>query len=147
MSAEKKRGMGERYREWQPTKATLLWSCVGSVVVALVVGFTWGGWVTGGTSRDLAATAGTDARGQLASVICVERFLASPTAAAQLVELKGLTSSYQQRQFIEKSGFATMPETDSANRRASDLCAQMLAALAPEDVAPAAADTTAAAAQ
>jgi hypothetical protein len=24
----------------------LFWSCAGSVVVALVVGFTWGGWVT-----------------------------------------------------------------------------------------------------
>ena len=36
----------KRFNEWQPTKTTLFWGCVGSVVVALVVGFTWGGWVT-----------------------------------------------------------------------------------------------------
>jgi hypothetical protein len=144
MSDEKKAGIGARYREWLPTKATLFWSCIGSVVVALVIGFTWGGWVTGGTSRDMATTAGADARGQLASVICVERFLASPTASAQLAELKELTSSYQQRQLIEKTGFATMPEQDSANRGAADLCAKMLASLATEDLAPATADTAAA---
>ena len=144
MSDENKAGIGARYREWQPTKATLFWSCIGSVIVALVIGFTWGGWVTGGTSRDMATTAGTDATGQLASVICVERFLASPTAAAQLAELQELTSSYQQRQLIEKTGFATMPEQDSANRRAADLCAKVLASFTPEDLAPATGDTAAA---
>ena len=29
-----------------------LWGVVGGAVAAIVIGFAWGGWVTGGTSRD-----------------------------------------------------------------------------------------------
>ena len=39
----------------------------------MIIGFSWGGWVTGGTSRTAAVTAGDVARGELASAICVEQ--------------------------------------------------------------------------
>lgn len=126
-----KASLYERFRGWQPTKATLFWTSVGSVAVVLTIGFTWGGWVTADTSRGLADAAGADARGQLASMVCVQRFLASPDADKQLVELKEITSSYQRREFIQKTGFATMPNQDSANRRASELCSEVLAELSP----------------
>jgi hypothetical protein len=35
------RQLGQRWEAYRPTKALLVWSC------AVVVGFTWGGWVTG----------------------------------------------------------------------------------------------------
>jgi len=110
----------------QPSKTMLFWSCAGSVVVALVVGFTWGGWVTGGTARDMAETAGDDSRYELASVICVEKFLAAPDAQDQLAEIKAIDSSYRQRQFIEAGGWAVMPNKDDAARQAADLCAKVL---------------------
>jgi hypothetical protein len=116
----------------QPSKTMLVWSCLGSVVVALVVGFTWGGWVTGGTARGMAETAGDTSRYELASVICVEKFLAAPDAQAQLTALKAIDSSYSQRQFIEEGGWAVMPNKDKAARQAADLCAKVLTNLEPE---------------
>ena len=107
----------------------LFWSCAGSVVVALVVGFTWGGWVTGGTARGMAETASAESRYELASVICVEKFLAAPDAQAQLAELKAIGSSYRQRQFVEEGGWAVMPNRDEAARQSTDLCAKVLANL------------------
>ena len=129
MKDQKSRSLQQRWNDLQPTKTMLFWSCAGSVVVALVVGFTWGGWVTGGTARDMSASAGDQSRYELASVICVERFLAAPDARVQLAELKAIDSSFRQRQFIEDGGWATMPSRDSAARQAADLCAKVLANL------------------
>ena len=135
MADQQKRSLQQRWNDLQPSKTMLFWSCAGSVVVALIVGFTWGGWVTGGTARDMAATAGDESRWELASVICVEKFLAAPDAQAQLVELKAIDSSYRQRQFIEAGGWAVMPEQEEAARQATDLCAKVLANLELEEPA------------
>ena len=132
MTNPQKRSIQQRWSDLQPSKTMLFWSCAGSVVVALVVGFSWGGWVTGGTARDMAETAGDNSRYDLASVICVEKFLAAPDARAQLAELKAIDSSYRQRQFIEEGGWALMPSTEEAARQAADLCAKVLTNLAPD---------------
>jgi hypothetical protein len=137
MTDQQKRSIQQRWADLQPSKTMLFWSCAGSVVVALVVGFTWGGWVTGGTARDMAETAGDDSRYELASVICVEKFLAAPDAQGQLAELKAIDSSYRQRQFIEAGGWAVMPNKDEAARQAADLCAKVLANLELDEPAQA----------
>ena len=130
-----KRGISQRWDELQPSKTMLAWACAGSIAATLVVGFTWGGWVTGGTAQDMAGKAGDEARGQLASVVCAESFMAAPDAAVQLVALKELSGSYQQRQFVEKGGWAVMPGKDSPDRRAVDLCTRVLAAWEPGETA------------
>ena len=86
-----------------------------------------GGWVTGGTSQAMA-TAGDNARGELASAICVERFNAAPDKVAKLAELKALTDSYTKRQFIEAGGWATMPGETSPDRMGVQGSATALAA-------------------
>ncbi len=83
MTDQRKRSIQQRWHDLQPSKTMLVWSCAGSVAVALVVGFTWGGWVTGGTAQDMADSAGDSSRYELASVICVERFLAAPDAQGE----------------------------------------------------------------
>jgi hypothetical protein len=131
MSDERKplRTRWEELQQAQVSKTTLLWSCVGSVIVALIVGFTVGGWVTGGTARQMEETAGQEARFDLASAICVERFMAAPDFREQLTELQAIDSSFRQRQFIEAGDWAIMPGRDAATRQAADLCARVLANL------------------
>ena len=136
MADQHKRSIQQRWTDLQPSKTMLFWSCAGSVVVALVVGFTWGGWVTGGSARDMAETAGDTSRYELASVICVERFLAAPDAQTQLTALKAIDSPYRQRQFVEEGGWATMPSKDKAALRTAELCAKVLANLELEELLP-----------
>lgn len=128
MQNSSKKTMSQHWDDYQPTKSTLVWACIGAVVAAIVVGFSWGGWVTGGTSRTAATTAGDAARGELASAICVERFNAAPDAAARLVEFKAITDGYKKRQFIEAGGWATMPGQTTADRRGVEACSTVLAA-------------------
>ena len=123
-----KPSLAQRWESYQPSKSTLVWACAATAVVTMIVGFSWGGWVTGGTSRTLATTAGDVARGELASVVCVERFKAATDSPAKLTELNAITDSYKRRQFVEAGGWATMPGQTSPDRRAAEGCAAALAA-------------------
>lgn len=97
------------------------------MVVAVVIGFTLGGWVTGGTARQMVETAGEEGRFDLASAICVERFMNPPNVRERLTELQEIDRSFRQRQFIQEGDWAVMPGEDSASRQAADLCARVLA--------------------
>jgi len=121
-----KPSLSRRWEDYQPSKTILVWACIAAVIATIVVGFSWGGWVTGGTSQPMAKAAGDTARGELASAICVERFNAAPDAAAKLAEFKAIPDSYKKRQFVEAGGWATMPGQTSPDRRGAEGCATAL---------------------
>jgi hypothetical protein len=120
----------QRWGNLHATKAQLFWACAGCVVAALIVGFTWGGWVTGGTATQMAAKAANDARAQLAADICVERFGKGPDATAQLTALKN-SDTWKRDSFIEAGGWATMTG-DKPVAGAASLCAQILLLVQPK---------------
>jgi hypothetical protein len=94
----------------------------------MVIGFTWGGWMTGSASQAQAKTAGEVARSELASAICIERFTAALDAAAQLTALKALPDGFKKREFIEAGSWAVMPGQKTADRRGSEGCVAGLTA-------------------
>ncbi len=114
------------WENYQPSKSMLFGACVATAIATMVIGFSWGGWVTGGTSRGMASTAADTARDELASTICVERFRAAPNSAELLVELKAIPENYAKRTFVEKGGWATMPGQTSATGRTAESCAAAL---------------------
>src|ERR687897_2928285 len=95
-------------------KTVLFWVSAGSVILALVVGFSWGGWVTGGSAREMAENSAAQARQELAAVVCVDRFMAAPDVGVQLTALKGMERSYQQSKFVEEGGWAIIVPTSDA---------------------------------
>jgi pimeloyl-ACP methyl ester carboxylesterase len=124
-----KQTIGQRWEAYRPTKGLAAWAFLVGAVGVVVVGFSWGGWVTGGTARTMAANAATTANDQLVAAICVDRFNTGADAPAQLVALKAL-GTYERGSFIEKGGWATMPpEKTAPTRTAARLCADQLAAL------------------
>ena len=128
MQSTTKQSLARRWEDYQPSKTMLVWTCIAAMIATIVVGFSWGGWVTSGTSKTMATAAGDTARGELASVICVERFNAAADAAAKLAEFKAIPDSYKKRQFVEAGGWATMPGQTSPDRRGAEGCAVALAA-------------------
>ena len=119
------RSLGKRWQEYRPSKRTWFWSSVACVVATVVVGFTWGGWVTGGTTNRMAAAAAADARAQLAAAACVNRFENSKDAAAQLAVLKK-AYTYRWGDLIEAKGWTTIPGTETPVAGAANLCAQRI---------------------
>ncbi len=120
--------LGSRWSAYKPTKGLLVWACVGSMVATLVVGFGWGGWVTGGGARKMAEAAAAAARYDLAAAVCVERFKAGDDVAARLTALK-LLQGWNRDSFIDKGGWATMPDRAEPTKLAAKLCATQLGAL------------------
>lgn len=94
----------------------------------MVVGIAWGGWVTGGSAKRMAEAAAASSRDTLVAAICVDRFQAGGDVQAQLAALK-LLQSYNRGSFIEKGGWAVMPDKGTVSRAASSLCAEQLTAL------------------
>jgi hypothetical protein len=139
MAERQKPSQLQWFDQFRASKTQLFWGCAGSVVVAIVVGFTWGGWVTGGTARTMAEQSAAQARQELASVVCVDRFMAAADMPVQLSALKALERSYQQGKFVEEGGWAIMPvglgdeaaatssSSSSDQRKAAALCAEALA--------------------
>ena len=107
------------------TNAYLWGAGVGAVALA-IVGFSWGGWVTGGTATKNAAAAASDARIAALAPICADRFRAQGDVAAKIVELVK-ASSWDRGNVVERSGFATMPGSKSAESDVARACAEILA--------------------
>jgi hypothetical protein len=120
--------IGEAWAGWQPGKAVLCWSCIATAVATIVVGFSWGGWVTGGTARSMAESTAQSARHELASALCVERFMRADDAVIQLTSLKEMPS-FRQSSFIREGSWAVMPDGGQAPYQVASACAATLAAL------------------
>jgi alpha/beta superfamily hydrolase len=106
MEQKKKVSLGQRWDEFQPTKTVLIWSMVAAVILTMIVGFTWGGWVTAGTAQETAEEAVVE---RLA-LICVDQFKQDPETAQKFIEFVE-TRSYQQ----------------DDDRNVADACAKLIA--------------------
>jgi hypothetical protein len=135
MQRGQKRTLSQRFDDYQASKAVLFWACVGSALVATIVGFSWGGWVTGGSAREMAEKSAAQARQGLAAVVCVDRFMAAPDVGDQLTALKAITTPSAQGKFVEEGGWAILVPASSPtdykaradHREAAGLCAEELA--------------------
>jgi hypothetical protein len=103
-----------------------LWGAAGGAVALAILGFTWGGWVTNSSATTMAQDYANIEIAKVVAPICFLQFNQQPDAIAKMVELKGITSSYQQASFVEKSGAATMPGSDRTLRGVSQACAELL---------------------
>ena len=107
----------------------VLWGFAGGAVLAAIVGFTWGGWVTGSTAEMSAAQRANAAVVVALAPVCVERFQRASDASANLAALKKV-DSWSQGDFVEKGGWATAPGSKASDQvsAVAKACATLLAA-------------------
>ena len=127
--------ISEKFRDFRASKAVLFWSCAGCIIATMVVGFTWGGWVTGGSAQEradeaaeqaVAELAAEQAVAQLAADICFKRYLASPDVRVNLAALNE-ESSYRRSGVLEDGGWVTLADREDPIDGAAGLCAKRLA--------------------
>ncbi|HXV78752.1 MAG TPA: hypothetical protein VEG60_02625 [Candidatus Binatia bacterium] len=112
--------------DWERIKFGLL-SAVGGAIVLAVIGFNWGGWVTGGTAAAMAKEIAADAVAERLGSICVAQFNRDSEKGEKLKEMKE-KDSWDTARYIEKQSWAIMPGEDKPDRRVADACAKQLAA-------------------
>ena len=101
------------------------WGAVGGAIALAVIGFTWGGWVTGGTASKNAKEAGDSAIVKVLAPICAEKFQQQADAGSKIAELNKI-SSWERGTFVEKGGWATMPGSSSPSTGVARACVELL---------------------
>jgi hypothetical protein len=96
----------------------------GALIGAAVVGFggfTWGGWVTGGTAHDKAMSM---SRGDVVAAmvpVCLDMAQTDPDRVAKLAVIRD-TQTYQRRDALMKAGWATVPGVEAPDRDIAQAC-------------------------
>jgi hypothetical protein len=116
-----KESYGDRWSKARPTKAITFWIALAAIILTMIVGFAWGGWVTGGNALKMSEEAVV----QNLAPICVGQFNQDPEKDMKLVELKEM-SSYQRDDYVKEQGWATLPGEEQANSKVADACAKLL---------------------
>ena len=98
----------------------VLLGAVGGGIVLAVIGFAWGGWVTGGTAENMAEVAVVD---RLAP-ICVEQFNQDSKKDQNLKELKK-TEFWMRGDYVAKQGWATMPGENEPDNKVAEKCVEL----------------------
>lgn len=109
--------------EW--LKPAVYGAVAGGVVIA-IAGFSWGGWVTGGSARKMATD---QARLEVVAAlvpVCVEQSRNDPNVVATLASLKD-ESGYKRGDMLMKTGWATMPGSTDPDRNVAKACMEKLA--------------------
>lgn len=122
---KQKLSLGQRWSAARPKKTVVFWSWVGIIILTIVVGFSWGGWVTGGNAQKMSDAIARDAVIQRLAPICVTQFNQDPEKAQKLIVLKE-TSTWQRSAYVESQGWATMPGEADPDSQVAQGCVKLL---------------------
>ena len=94
-----------------------IWSLILGAVVAMIIGFGWGGWTTAATTQKISEEAVLASQ----AAICVAQFVKQPNHEEKLKEIEK-TSSWERAKFIEKGGWDKMPGQKDADYGVARAC-------------------------
>ena len=103
-----------------------VWGVICGAVATMIVGFSWMGWVLGSTAERVAVERATSAVVVALTPSCVASFLRQPDGAAKLAAFQKIDSSWEQRQSIEKGGWATPDGAKEPHSSLATSCAEAL---------------------
>ena len=109
---------------WEKIKS-FFWNAIVGAILISIVGFSWLGWVTGGTAQQEAKQSAKKSVNDRLAKICVYQFDNDPEKDLKLKELKE-KSSYERDDYVIKHGWATMPGEEEPDHGVAEKCAELL---------------------
>ena len=103
-----------------------VWGVIIGSILTMIVGFTWGGWTTSSTANQVAMQRADAAVTAALIPICLAQEKVDGTKGKKLGELRAISASYEQTDFVMKSGWATFPGKSEPNRDVAEACAAAL---------------------
>jgi len=98
-----------------------IWGLIVGAVIAMIIGFAWGGWTTSGTTETMTEQAVLASQ----AAICVAQFMQDPNHEENLKEFEKI-SSWERAKFIEKGGWDKMPGQEKSDYAVSRACSDGL---------------------
>ena len=104
---------------------TGVWSAIGGTILTMIIGFNWGGWVTGSTSLSMSTDVAQAAIIERLTPICVAQFNQDPKRDDKLKIFKE-SDSWNRDSYVKKQGWATMPFEKEPDSRVADSCSELI---------------------
>jgi hypothetical protein len=111
-------------------RPAIIGAFAGAIVTALV-GFNYGGWVSGNSAERMATQRASAAVTAALVPVCLSQAKMDPDAMAKLAQLSALKLSYERREFVMKTGWATAPAAEAPNGDVATACAEVLSKVTP----------------
>jgi hypothetical protein len=102
------------------------WGAVIGAAAMAIVGFWAFGWTLESSAERMAKDRAEVAVVDALTPVCVARFEAQADAGAKLADFKKISTSWDQRSFVEKGGWATIPGSAMPNSDVARACAERL---------------------
>lgn len=102
---------------------------IGAIIGAtatIVVGFTQSGWILGSSAERMAKQRADAAVTAALVPICVAQSKNDPNSVVKVAQLDTITSSYERRNFVMKSGWATLLAGKQPDGLLAVACAEVL---------------------
>jgi len=115
---------GNEKLNWEKIKS-FFWNAIVGAILISIVGFSWLGWVTGGTAQQEAKQSAEKSVNDRLAKICVYQFGKDPEKDLKLEELKG-KSSWNRGDYLKNQGWATMPGEEEPDHGVAEKCAELL---------------------
>ena len=109
-----------------PKVETTIWGAVGGAAALAIIGFAFGGWVTGGKAKEMAQQQTDKAVTAALAPICVDKFRHAKDADDNLGKLKAINYSWEKGTYVSAGGWATMPGNAEPNSAVAQACAEVL---------------------
>jgi hypothetical protein len=97
------------------------WGLICGAIIAMIIGFGWGGWTTAGTTKTMTEEAVMASQ----AAICVAQFMKEPNNEERLIAFEKV-SSWERAKFIEKGGWDKMPGQEEADYAVARACSDGL---------------------
>ena len=98
-----------------------VWGLIIGAIIAMIIGFAWGGWTTSGTTQKMSDEAVLASQ----AAICVAQFMKQPNHEEKLKEFEKV-SSWEKAKFIENGGWDKMPGQKEADYGVAQACSDGL---------------------
>jgi hypothetical protein len=98
-----------------------VWGLIVGAVIAMIIGFAWGGWTTSGTTKTMTEEAVLASQ----AAICVAQFMKEPNHEEKLKEFEKV-DRWKVAEFIEKGGWDKMPGQEKADWGVARACSDGL---------------------
>jgi dienelactone hydrolase len=108
--------------EW--LKPGVYGAIVGAAAIS-VVGFSWGGWVTGSTAAQMASAKAHDEVVAALVPVCLKNSRLDTDRISKLAAIREV-ATYKRRQAVMDTGWATLPGTETADRDLAQACVEGL---------------------
>lgn len=100
-----------------------IWGAISGAIAVMIIGFVWGGWVTGGTAGEMETASAETAVVQAFTPLCVVKAEQQPELLPALKE----ESSYKRDDFVIEAGWV-----DNVSEKYRDEVADACASIAVE---------------